>query len=47
MPTSNPAGTHTPAVPANLAPAYTNYVFFGIIVLVLVALGAYVLLRRR
>jgi hypothetical protein len=47
MPTSNPTGTHTPAVPANSAPAYTNYVFFGIIVLVLVALGAYVLLRRR
>jgi hypothetical protein len=34
-------------VPASSAPAYTNYVLFGVIVLVLVVLGAYVLFRRR
>lgn len=41
------AATPTPAVPASSAPAYTNYVFFGAIVVALIALGAYVLLRRR
>jgi hypothetical protein len=38
--------TPTPVAPAGPAPAYTNYIFFGAIVLVLIALGAYVLLRR-
>ena len=37
--------THTPATPP--APDSTSYVFFGAVVLVLLALGAYVLLRRR
>jgi len=37
--------THTPVAPP--APGSTNYIFFGGIVLVLLALGAYVLLRRR
>ena len=37
--------THMPAAPP--APDSTNYFFFGAVVLVLLALGAYVLLRRR
>ena len=37
--------THTPAAPPT--PDSTSYVFFGAVVLVLLALGAYVLLRRR
>ena len=37
--------TRTPATPP--APDSTSYVFFGAVVLVLLALGAYVLLRRR
>jgi hypothetical protein len=50
--TPTPGATRTPAatttaVPASSAPAYTNYILFGVIVLVLVVLGAYVLFRRR
>ena len=44
VPTTTRA-THMPAAPP--APDSTNYFFFGAVVLVLLALGAYVLLRRR
>jgi hypothetical protein len=39
--------TDTPTASPAAGPVNTNYIFFGAVVLVLVALGAYVLLRRR